>query len=201
VRGLAVGLVVKPGAGVNISTLTVASDYTPKDVPGPLDVLFNIVPQNPFRALAAMGAGKTADGQNVIVPSNGTVLQVIFFAGLIGFAFVKLGERTATCAGSRRGQRDDDPGDPFRSGVHPARHVRPDRQPGRRLRFRETAAAGQFRHRPVRGLRIAHRGRLQRLLLAHGLNPLKFFRGAAPAMQVGSSPPELRRDAGSRCAA
>ena len=33
---------------------------------------------------------------NVLVPSNSTVLQVIFFAGLIGFAFVKLGEKTAS---------------------------------------------------------------------------------------------------------
>ena len=30
-----------------------------------------------------------------MVPSNGTILQVIFFAGLIGFAFVKLGEKAA----------------------------------------------------------------------------------------------------------
>ena len=45
--------------------------------PGPLDVLFNIVPQNPFRAFAAMGTGTTADGLSAMVPSNYTILQVI----------------------------------------------------------------------------------------------------------------------------
>jgi Na+/H+-dicarboxylate symporter len=70
-------------------------------VPGPLDVLFNIVPQNPFRALSATTRRKTADGTSVIVPSNGTILQVIFFAALIGFAFVKLARRPRDCASSR----------------------------------------------------------------------------------------------------
>ena len=62
--GLAVGWIVKPGLGVG--ALQVATDYTPKQVPGPLDVLFNIVPQNPFRALSATTAAKTADGTSVI---------------------------------------------------------------------------------------------------------------------------------------
>ena len=41
-------------------------------------VLLDIVPANPFKAL-----------------TEGKILQVIFFAGLVGFALVKLGERTA----------------------------------------------------------------------------------------------------------
>jgi Na+/H+-dicarboxylate symporter len=36
---------------------------------------------------------KPPDGTSVLVPRNGTVLQVIFFAGLVGFAFVRLGEK------------------------------------------------------------------------------------------------------------
>src|SRR5690606_6965878 len=92
--GLAFGLVLKPGVGVDMGSLQVAENYRQRDVPGPLDVLLNIVPENPFRALAALGAGKAADGQNVIVPSNFTILQVIFFAGLVGFALVKLGGKT-----------------------------------------------------------------------------------------------------------
>jgi hypothetical protein len=50
--------------------LAIASDYTPKNVPGPLDVLLNIVPQNPFRALSATARARRADGTSVIVPSN-----------------------------------------------------------------------------------------------------------------------------------
>src|SRR5690606_21484749 len=91
--GLAAGYVFKPGLGVGV--LQVAADYKPKDVPGVLDMLFNIVPTNPFAALAGAATGKTADGMKVLMPRNGTVLQVIFFAGLIGFALVKLGEKTA----------------------------------------------------------------------------------------------------------
>src|SRR5690606_15292699 len=41
-------------------------------------VLLDVVPANPFAALA-----------------EGRILQVIFFAGLLGFALVKLGERAA----------------------------------------------------------------------------------------------------------
>ena len=183
---MAVGLVVKPGAGVNISTLTVASDYTPKDVPGPLDVLFNIVPQNPFRALAAMGAGKTADGQNVIVPSNGTVLQVIFFAGLIGFPFVKLGERPPTLPRPA--------GEASETMIQVTRFVLEFTPLGTfgliaglvgAYGFEKLLPLGNF----VIALYVACALHIvvvySGLLLAHGLNPMKFFRGAAPAMQVG----------------
>src|SRR5690606_30360783 len=92
--GLAFGLVLEPGVGVDAASLQVAENYRQREVPGPLDVLLNIVPENPFRALAALGAGTAADGQRVIVPSNFTILQVIFFAGLAGFALVRLGDRT-----------------------------------------------------------------------------------------------------------
>src|SRR5690606_4961218 len=84
VVGLSFGLVLQPGTGVDVASLQVAENYRPRDVPGPLDVLVNIVPENPFRALAALGAGRSGEGQNIIVPSNFTILQVIFFAGLIG---------------------------------------------------------------------------------------------------------------------
>src|SRR5688500_13910215 len=77
--GLAAGLIAKPGSGV--SGLQIAADYKPKQVPSVTDMFFNIVPQNPFRALSATDVGKTADGQSVLVPDNGAVLQVIFFAG------------------------------------------------------------------------------------------------------------------------
>ena len=75
--------------------LQVASDYQPKEVPGVLDMLFHLVPPNPFAALAGAATGKDADGMKVLTPNNGTVLQVIFFAGLVGFALVRLGEKAA----------------------------------------------------------------------------------------------------------
>ena len=42
---------------------------------GALDVLINIVPENPVRALAALGAGSTEDGQRVIVPEPDEPLE------------------------------------------------------------------------------------------------------------------------------
>ncbi len=182
--GLAAGFLFKPGSGV--SGLQIAADYKPKEVPGPLDVLFNIVPQNPFRALSATDVGKTAEGKSVLVPSNGTVLQVIFFAGLIGFAFVKLGEKTANL---RRLV-----GEASETMIQVTRFVLEFTPIGTfGLIAGLVGAYGFEKLLPLGSFVIAlyaacafhivvvYTG----LLLAHGLNPLKFFRGAAPAMQVG----------------
>ncbi len=181
--GLVAGWVMQPGAGVG--ALQIASDYKPKQVPGPLDVLFNIVPQNPFRAFSAITSGKTADGMNVLVPSNGTILQVIFFAGLVGFAFVKLGERTA---GLRKLT-----GEASETMIQVTRFVLEFTPLGTfgliaglvgTYGFEKLLPLGSF----VIALYLACAFHIVvvygGLLLAHGLNPLKFLRGAAPAMQV-----------------
>ena len=183
--GLAVGLAMKPGAGVDVSALQVASDYKPKDVPGPLDVLFNIVPQNPFRAFAAMGTGTTADGLSVMVPSNYTILQVIFFAGLVGFALVRIGDKgtqlralfaeaNALMIQVTRFVLEMTPLGTFGliAGLVGS------------YGFEKLLPLGNF----VFALYLACALHIVvvygSLLLAHGLNPLKFFRGAAPGMQV-----------------
>lgn len=185
VVGLVFGWILKPGVGVDVASLQVASDYKPKNVPGPFQVLLNLVPENPFRALAALGSGKTADGQSVIVPSNFTVLQVIFFAGLIGFALVKLGAKTA-------GVRDL-----FKQSsdvmIQVTRFVLEFTPIGTfgliaalvgGYGFEQLIPLGKF----VIALYAACAFHIlvvySGLLLAHGLNPVKFFKGAAPAMQV-----------------
>jgi Na+/H+-dicarboxylate symporter len=184
--GLLTGWIVKPGAGVDVTTLQVASDYVPKTQPTLRDVFFNIVPTNPFQALAGADTAKTADGMKVLVPRNGTVLQVIFFAGLVGFAFVKLGERTANLRKLV--------GEASETMIQVTRFV---------LEFTPLGTFGLIaalvggygfeQLKPLLNFVIAlyvacafhivvvYSG----LLLTHGLNPLKFFRGAAPAMQVG----------------
>ncbi|MFT3762756.1 MAG: dicarboxylate/amino acid:cation symporter [Pseudoxanthomonas sp.] len=182
--GLAFGWIVKPGVGVGV--LQMASDYKPKDVPGVLDMLLNLVPSNPFQALGGAASAKLADGTRVLVPRSGTVLQVIFFAGLVGFAMVKLGERAAT-ARKLVGEASD-------IMIQVTRFV---------LEFTPlgtfgliAALVGGYGFEQLRPLLmfvvalyaacafhivVVYSG----LLLAHGLNPLKFFRGAAPGMQVG----------------
>jgi Na+/H+-dicarboxylate symporter len=184
--GLLTGWIVKPGAGVNIATLQVASDYVPKTPPGVFDVLFNIVPSNPFTALAGAATSKTADGMSVLVPRNGTVLQVIFFAGLVGFAFVKLGEKTANLRKLC--------GEASETMIQVTRFV---------LEFTPLGTFGLIaalvggygfeQLRPLGSFVIALYAACafhiivvySGLLLAHGLNPVKFFRGGAPGMQVG----------------
>lgn len=181
--GLLFGWIVQPGSGVD--KLKMAADYTPKEVPGALDMLLNLVPSNPFQALGGAASAKLADGTKVLVPRSGTVLQVIFFAGLVGFAMVKLGEKVA---GIRKlvGEASD-------VMIQVTRYV---------LEFTPfgtfgliAALVGGYGFEQLRPLLsfvvalylacafhivVVYSG----LLLAHGLNPLKFFRGAAPGMQV-----------------
>ncbi|TYT25259.1 dicarboxylate/amino acid:cation symporter [Luteimonas viscosa] len=184
--GLAFGWGFRPGAGVDLASLPVAESYRQREVPGPLDVLLNIVPENPFRALAALGVGRTGDGQNVIVPSNFTILQVIFFAGLVGFALVKLGAKTAGLRGLMDQSRE--------LMIQVTRFVLEATPIGTfgliaalvgSYGFGQLVPLGKF----VVALYAACAFHIivvyGGLLLAHGLNPLKFFRGAAPAMQIG----------------
>lgn len=181
--GLLFGWVIQPGSGVE--KLKMAADYTPKEVPGALDMLLNLVPSNPFQALGGAATAKLGDGTKVLVPRSGTVLQVIFFAGLVGFAMVKLGDKVA---GVRKlvGEASD-------VMIQVTRYV---------LEFTPfgtfgliAALVGGYGFEQLRPLLsfvvalylacafhivVVYGG----LLLAHGLNPLKFFRGAAPGMQV-----------------
>ncbi len=164
--GLTVGWVMQPGSGV--SGLTVAAGYTVREVPTPIQVLLDVVPSNPFAAL-----------------SEGKILQVIFFAGLLGFALVKIGERSA---GLRKlaGEASD-------AMIQVTRFVLEMTPLGTfgliaglvgSYGFEKLLPLGSF----VLALYLACTLHIVfvygGLLLAHGLNPLKFFRGAAPGMQV-----------------
>src|SRR5688500_5779130 len=91
--GLAVGTLLQPGAGV--TTLQVDASYKPREVPSPIQVLLDVVPANPFYALAGIGTTKNAAGETVLAAGRGSILPVIFFAALLGFAMVKIGERVA----------------------------------------------------------------------------------------------------------
>lgn len=163
--GLAMAFVFNPGQGVELAP---PADYTPREVPTPVQVLLDIVPTNPFQALA-----------------EGKILQVIFFAGLLGFALVKLGERTA---GLRQlvGQASE-------AMIQVTRFVLEMTPIGTfgliaglvgAYGFEKLLPLGSF----VVALYVACALHIVfvygGLLLAHGLNPLRFFRGAAPAMQV-----------------
>lgn len=164
--GLSVGWLLQPGRG--LTGLTMAPDYTVRELPSPVQVLLDVVPSNPFKALA-----------------DGKILQVIVFAGLVGFALVKRGERTA---GLRKliGEASD-------TMVQITRFVLEMTPLGTfgliaaligAYGFEKLLPLGTF----VIALYLACAVHIVvvygGLAAAHGLNPLKFFRGAAPGMQV-----------------
>lgn len=72
VIGLAVGSLLDVSA---THDLTAAADYQEKEVPGPITVLLNMIPVNPFAAL-----------------TEGNILQIVVFAVLVGVAIRQVGE-------------------------------------------------------------------------------------------------------------
>ncbi|KRG45465.1 amino acid:proton symporter [Stenotrophomonas pictorum JCM 9942] len=181
--GLAVGTIMQPGTGG--LKLAVDSAYTPRDVPSVAKVLMDVVPSNVFYALAGIGTRVNAAGETVLAAGRGSILPVIFFAGLLGFAMVKLGEKV-TEARKLVGQMSD-------IMIQVTRFVLEMTPLGTfgliaglvgSYGFEKLLPLGNF----VLALYVACALHIlivySSLLLAHGLNPLKFFKGAAPGMQV-----------------
>ena len=75
--GLAVAFAISPGKGVDISTEGLAiPEAATQEQQGTISTLLNIIPENPFTALA-----------------EGNILQIIFFALFIGLAITFVGEK------------------------------------------------------------------------------------------------------------
>ncbi len=181
--GLAVGTVMQPGL-VQIP-LAVDPNYVQKDVPSVVQVLLNVVPANPFHALTGIGEAKNAAGETVLRAGRGSILPVIFFAALLGFAMVKLGEKVALARKLV--------GEAAEISIQLTRFVLEMTPIGTfgliaalvgTYGFDQLLPLGSF----VMALYVACAVHIVivygGLLMAHGLNPLKFFRGAAPGMQV-----------------
>ncbi|MFT4256800.1 MAG: dicarboxylate/amino acid:cation symporter [Pseudoxanthomonas sp.] len=181
--GLLVGTVMQPGAGVG--ALQVDPAFVPRDVPSVAKVLLDVVPSNPFYALAGIGTKVNAAGETVLAAGRGSILPVIFFAALLGFAMVKLGEKVA---GARKLV-----GEASQIMIQVTRFVLEVTPIGTfgliaalvgSYGFEKLLPLGKF----VVALYVACALMIvvvySLLLLAHGLNPLKFFKGAAPGMQV-----------------
>lgn len=74
---IGVANVIRPGIGLNMSELqAAASTVTTGEKTSMTETLLDIIPENPFASLA-----------------NGTMLQVIVFALIVGVLFAKMGER------------------------------------------------------------------------------------------------------------
>ena len=183
VVGLMVGWVLKPGLG--LSGLLGDADYKVREVPNFIQVLKDIVPRNPFQALSgAMRVKSDADGLYHLT-DKGTMLQVIFWAGLCGFALVKLGPKTQ----GLRTLVDE----ASKLMVQVTRFVLEFTPLGTFGLIAALVGAYGFEKLLPLGtyvialylacalhIAVVYSG----LLAAHGLNPLKFFKGAAPGMQI-----------------
>ncbi|MGL4738176.1 MAG: dicarboxylate/amino acid:cation symporter [Cellulosilyticaceae bacterium] len=75
---LGVAKIINPGIGLDISSIQVA-ETTIAETKGVADILLDIIPKNPIAALA-----------------EGNMLQIIFFALIIGIILAKQGERAET---------------------------------------------------------------------------------------------------------
>lgn len=181
--GLAVGTVLQPGK--DVTGLTKAADFVVRDVPSPVQVLLDIVPANPFQALVGAGIARNDTIGSYLSPGKGSILQVIFFAGLLGFAMVKLGERVT---GLRKLA-----GEASETMIQVTRFVLEMTPLGTfgliaalvgSYGFEKLLPLGTF----VLALYVACALHIVLvyggLLMVHGLNPLRFFRGAAAGMQV-----------------
>ncbi|RMH92941.1 dicarboxylate/amino acid:cation symporter [Lysobacter pythonis] len=181
--GIGAGLILKPGSGV--SQLAVAENWTQRDVPSVMQVLLGVVPDNLFYALAGIGTRVNAAGETVLAAGRGSILPVIFVAGLIGFAIVRLGDKVAETR-KIAAQLSD-------IWIQITRYVLEFTPFGTfgliaalvgTYGFEKLLPLGSF----VIALYVACAFHIvvvyTGLLLAHGLNPLKFFKGAAPAMEV-----------------
>lgn len=79
VVALSVANVINPGIGLDITAVQKAEDVTAATATSFADTLLNIIPKNPFAALA-----------------NGEMLQIILFALIVGIILAKLGDRVET---------------------------------------------------------------------------------------------------------
>lgn len=164
--GLAVASVARPGEGVG--ELTAAANYHVRELPSPVKVLLDIVPTNPFKAL-----------------SEGKILQVIFFAALLGLALVKIGEKS-TRLRALAGEAND-------AMIQVTRFVLEMTPLGTfgliaalvgGYGFEKLLPLGKFVLALYAACAIQIVVVYGGLLLAHGLSPRRFFRGVFPAMQV-----------------
>ena len=73
------GVLVQPGVGID---LALASEFVAKDAPPLKSTIINIFPSNPIQSMA-----------------NGSILQVIVFALLVGFAISQTGEKGQRISG------------------------------------------------------------------------------------------------------
>lgn len=72
---IGVAVLIKPGVGLDMSSIE-AGDVTVVKTTSATDTLLNIIPENPIESLA-----------------NGTMLQIIFFALIVGILLAKMNER------------------------------------------------------------------------------------------------------------
>lgn len=70
------GTIIKPGLKLDMASIVAADSMTTADGTSMIDTILNIIPENPIAAMA-----------------NGTMLQIIVFALIVGLLLAKMGEK------------------------------------------------------------------------------------------------------------
>lgn len=78
---ITVASLIRPGVGLNMNLIDDAGEVTIAEAKSAADTLLDIIPENPIASLA-----------------NGTMLQVIFFALIVGILIAQMGERVELIA-------------------------------------------------------------------------------------------------------
>ena len=78
---LSIGFLIRPGVGLDLSQIASAEVAAPQEKVSAAETVLNIIPENPFGAIA-----------------GGAMLQVIFFALLVGVLIAKMGPRADAVA-------------------------------------------------------------------------------------------------------
>ncbi len=78
---ITVARIIRPGIGLDMSSIVTSDTLTTAESTSMVDTILNIIPENPIASLA-----------------NGTMLQVIVFALIVGVLLAKMGERAELIA-------------------------------------------------------------------------------------------------------
>lgn len=76
IMAISLAFIFNPGAGLNVSSLSSINGYVPKEAKNIIDILIDIIPSNPIKAM-----------------SKGNLLQVLVFAAFFGISLGSMGNK------------------------------------------------------------------------------------------------------------
>jgi Na+/H+-dicarboxylate symporter len=176
--GIALGLIIQPGVH---TAVTEAAARAPSSTGSWLDFLKGLIPSN---IIGLQASTRVTDG-SATTSLNFNVLQILMIAIVVGVAALRVGPR---CRHVPRLQpllpQDHPQGPVVGHPPHAHRHDRPARQRRGRLWLGRLAQLGWYAAAIYIGLVLVLFVVYPALLQANGLNPIRYFQSAWPAIQL-----------------